>query len=623
MSREKELEDLIIKYKKAYYSGEPLISDEAYDSLEEELKGINPDNPVLHLVGTPVDGKIAHNPPMLSCKKATDIKEVVKWFNDSDGKDLYFGYKLDGLSLSIIYDDGKLVQAATRGNGQFGDDVTFSVYYIDDIPKIIPIKDRVNIRGEVFMEISEFNRLKKDNLDYSSPRNLATGTLKKKDSSLLKERKLSFMAWWLDGVDDSLALDEMMELIREWGFKTADIKKLTNVDEQVIMNAFREVEEKRDTLDYELDGVMYKYNDAADRKKAGSTSHHPKWQIALKFKSKGTITTINNIIWQVGRTGVLTPVAEVDPVGLAGAEIRRCTLHNADFIIEREIAIGDKVYIERSGDVIPKILEVVEKGDKFVLLPNKCPSCGAHAVKKGVNLVCTGTKCKERELRSLSHWIDVVDIKGLGPKSLEKLFDEGIVTHFSDLYSKDLTEEKLVDILGKNGIKVYKNIDDTRNLDFGTFLSALGIEQLGRSLGKDLAKHFNTLDELQNSSIETLTSIEGISDITAKYILEGINDLSIVDRVLLRNFKIKYNKISEEPRETRGKVYVTGKVDGFNKKEIEKKVKDLGFEWSKSISKNLNYLVAGNNPGGTKIEKALKIGVDILTWNEFIDRFSK
>ena len=198
-NREKELEELILKNKKAYYEGEPIISDQLYDAHEDELREINSDNPVLHLVGSPDGGKINHDPPMLSCKKATDIQDVLKWFNDSEGADLYFGYKIDGLSLSITYIDGKFVQSATRGNGQSGDDVTYAIYFINDVPKTIPIMGRINVRGEVFMRLEEFKRLKELNPDYSSPRNLATGTLKQKDPTILKERILSFMVWGLEG----------------------------------------------------------------------------------------------------------------------------------------------------------------------------------------------------------------------------------------------------------------------------------------------------------------------------------------------------------------------------------------------------------------------------------------
>ncbi|MCY3412771.1 MAG: NAD-dependent DNA ligase LigA [Candidatus Heimdallarchaeota archaeon] len=621
MNREDDLEKQILKHKKAYYDGEPIISDEAYDALEAELASINPDNPVLHLVGTPQGGKVKHDPLMLSSQKATEVEEVMKWFKDSKGADLFFGYKIDGLSLSILYENGRLKQGATRGNGEYGDDVTFAVYYVNEIPKTLPETSRINVRGEVYMKISEFNILKNENPDFTSPRNLAAGTLKQKDTTILLERRLHFMAWGLEGMGEDLSLDEQITILKKWGFETADIKKLENVTEQMIADEFEKIIHKRDLLDFELDGVMFKYNDAEDRKSAGYTQHHPKWQIALKFKSKGGISTIKDITWQVGRTGVLTPVAEIEPVEIAGATIQRCTLHNADFLIEMDVAIADEVFLERSGDVIPKIIEVTSKGPNHVTLPTTCPSCDAIAEKQGVNLVCTGDRCKDRELRNIEHWIKTVDIKGLGPKNVEKLFDEGIINHFSDLYSEELTEERLVKSLGKNGEKIYKEIDKSRNIDFSIFLASLGITQLGKKLGKDLANHFPSLEALQNASVSDLVEIEGISDLTAEYILDGINDPSVVDRVLFNDISIVYS--SEQvttPRETKGKVYVTGKVSGMTKKELEEKVIALGYEWSTSISKALTYLVSGEKPGGAKIEKALKAGIPIVTWNEFIKR---
>ncbi|MGD2072423.1 MAG: hypothetical protein PVG65_02925, partial [Candidatus Thorarchaeota archaeon] len=330
-----ELERRILLHKRAYYDGEPLISDAEYDALEDELRELNPENPVLFMIGTPEGGKVQHDPPMLSCQKASDVADVAKW---ADSMQLYAGYKIDGLSLSLIYDDGKLIQAATRGNGQSGDDVTISVMKIGAIPKTIPEKKRINVRGELYMRLSEFERINNqvpDDEKYSSPRNLAVGTLKQKDPAFLEQRQLDFRPFDVLGLDSSLTTEQTSAILGDWGFEPADFKLINKPDSNSIVKFFKEIEAKRESeLDFEIDGIVFKYNDPVDRANAGQTEHHPKWQIALKFQSRGDTTKVLGITWQVGRTGILTPVAELEPVELAGATIQRATLHNADFLLD-------------------------------------------------------------------------------------------------------------------------------------------------------------------------------------------------------------------------------------------------------------------------------------------------
>ncbi|MCY3411808.1 MAG: NAD-dependent DNA ligase LigA [Candidatus Heimdallarchaeota archaeon] len=604
MTREQELESMVIKHRRAYYDGQPVITDAQYDALEEELRELNPEHPVLYLVGSE-GGKVEHNPPMLSCQKAKTMEEVEIWARE---KEIIMGYKIDGFSLSLNYYGGRLEQAATRGNGNTGDDVTLAAYFIRDIPKTIPVKERVNIRGEGYMCISEFNRLKAKYPEYSSPRNLATGSLKQKDPTILKERELHFMAFGIEGLNATLM--DQIEILQKWGFVTADLGLTKNI--QV---SYDKIAEKRDELDFELDGVMFKYNRFEDREEAGSTSHHPKWQIALKFPSRGSITTINAITWQVGRTGVLTPVTELEPVEVAGARISRATLHNAEFLAEMNIATGDTVLVERSGDVIPKIIKVEEKGKNDYSFPNSC-SCGASLRREGVNLLCTGENCEERDLASINHWIKNADIKGLGPKSIEKLYGK-YIKHFIDLY--DLGRQELVNMLGKNGEKIYDNLEKSRKMEFGTFLSGLGIPQLGNSMGRDLADKYSSIDDLRQASVSELIQLEGISDITAIFIVEGLKDV-MIDKLL---DKISIQYAQSKTKGDRGNVYVTGKIEGFNKTQIQQKVKDMGYTWSSSISGNLKFLVAGDKAGPKKLEKAEKLGIKVLSWDELLSMGDK
>ncbi|MFW9995902.1 MAG: NAD-dependent DNA ligase LigA [Candidatus Odinarchaeota archaeon] len=647
----KELENQILYHKRKYFDGEPVISDEAYDTLENRLRELHPDSPVLFIVGIPIGGTVSHDPPMLSCQKAKTVDEVLKW---AAGRELYMGYKIDGLSLKLVYEEGKLVEAATRGNGLAGDAVSINIMKVQGIPKTIPVKERTEIRGELYMTISEFNRLNMNGNgpSYSSPRNLAAGTIKQKDPKILDERKLEFMSWDLI-TSTSLSIEDSVNLLKSWNFESSDFKLIKNPDKQTIETLFDKIKNERDDLDFEIDGAVFKYNQVSDRESAGYTEHHPRWQIALKFESKGEITVLKDIIWQVGRTGVLTPVAELEPVEVAGAVISRATLHNADFLADLNANIGDLVSIERSGDVIPKVLGVVKKkSEGSVAFPDKCPSCRSPVVKdSSVNLVCTASNnCRDRDIQQILYWIRIVDIKGLGSKSVEKLYDEGIIKHYSDLYA--LTEQQLVSKLGKNGEKVYKNIDDTRELPFHIFLAALGVQSLGRRLGKVLANHYGSFEELQGTSIQKLNEIEGISDLTAGYILNGINDpqryeglfqngLTVIytDKKARKKLQpqrqktlLDYINGGEEIQDTANgsdslelatiekfqKVYVTGKVAGYSKKDLQAFVEDHGFEWSASISGNLDYLVTGESAGAKKLEKAEKLGITVLSWEEFV-----
>ncbi len=642
-----KLADQILFHKKKYYHGEPIISDSAYDILEDRLREIAPEHPVLFIIGTPSGGKITHDTPMLSCQKAINIEDVLKW---SKGFDVFIGYKIDGFSLSLTYERGKLIQAATRGNGLSGDDATIATMKIKSIPKSIPENSRINIRGELFIRISEFNKInRKEKASYSSPRNLAVGTVKQKDLKLLEERNLEFFAFELLGFHDDSDLNTKADMLKSWNFKTAKLTTIEEPTKEKISKLFDQVEKSRKDIDFEIDGIILKYNDTQRRKEAGSTEHHPKWMIALKFASQGKITTMTGITWQVGRSGNITPVAELEPVEVVGAVIKRATLHNAEFLETLDISVGDKVLVVRSGDVIPKITEIIEKGDSHSTFPQKCPSCDSPLIRDGVNLKCTGTNCREREIQKIHHWIKNIDIIGLGIKNISKLYDSNLVTHFADLYNKKLTEDKLVALIGKNGSKIFHNIQDTRQIPFNIFLAGLGIENLGKRMGKTLANHFKTYEDLKKASLDQLVKIEGISDTIANYIILGLKDPSLGDYLLKNNVKIIYGKGKKKSKQKKAgtlldfipnkgkndfmkqvaenditskdmKVYVTGKVKQYSKKQIEDLLEKKGYEWA-PLTKKLDLLVIGDDPGSTKLEKANRYGIKIISWLEFLKEY--
>ncbi|MFW9854214.1 MAG: NAD-dependent DNA ligase LigA [Candidatus Thorarchaeota archaeon] len=643
----KKLADQILFHKKKYYDGEPVISDEAYDSLEDKLRKLDPTNPVLFMVGNNEAGKVFHDPPMLSSQKTTSIDDVVKW---SGGRDLMVGNKIDGVSLSLIYENGRLIQAATRGNGTMGDDTTIAAMKVTAIPKSVPeITLRLNIRGELFMRLSEFARIKKTESDqYSSPRNLTAGTIKQKDLGLLDKRVLSFGAFELLGLrDEEATLEEKVDLLLEWGFETTEFKLLKSPSKESIEALYRNTVSARGNLDFEIDGLVLKYNDAKERANAGATAHHPRWMMALKFRSQGKLSQVNSITWQVGRLGTITPVAELEPVEVMGAVIQRATLHNADFLESLDVAPGDSVWVIRSGDVIPKITEVVEKGPNSVLLPSRCPSCDSKLRRDGVNLLCASPICRDREIQRIRHWIKITDIKGLGTKNVAKLYDNELIRHFADLYDKNLTERKLVSLLGKNGSKIFQSIQETKNIPFHLFLAGLGIKTLGNQMAKVLTKHFPTYEALKNVTADQLMEIEGISEITARKILEGLHDPMLADHLLEKGVMIsegpkiskresqsptrltnffesqdkspEYEIRSQEPEnlEDLPKVYVTGAIPGMTKKEVQTFLEQHNYEWA-GISKKLTLLIVGEKPGKNKLEKAQKYGIPQKSWEDFM-----
>ena len=613
MTSTENLSQQILYHKQKYYNGEPEISDAEYDKLEDQLRIQDPTNPVLFIVGDPEQRKVKHEYPMLSCEKTPTAASTNKWANAAD---LAVDYKVDGMSLSLKYQHGKLIQAATRGNGSAGDDTTIAVMKIDAIPKTIPVTGTIYVRGELYMKISEFNRINHENGNaHKSPRNLAVGTIKQKDLEYLDRRTLDFMAFDLIGHDDLLNYADKIALLSHWGFESATFDIIENVTTDKIMNIWQTILDERDNLDFEIDGIIFKYNDATLRNNAGSTSHHPKWMVALKFPSQGGTTLLKGITWQIGRMGTLTPVAELETLHLNGVSIRRATLHNRKFLEDNNIAIGDTVRIIRSGDVIPKIEHVTKKGGNKLELPNTCPSCKSPVKKDGVNLICTGTNCKGMHLKQIRRWVERLDIKVLGEKNIEKLYDAGLVQNFTDLYLSNVTKARLIEILGKNGNKIYDNIQASRNLPFHLFLAGQGIETLGRSMGKFLAKKYKTWDNLRQATVADLMLLEGISEITAVKIYNGIQNPHLGEKLLNLGVKIMTPNPTK-PAGKRGSIYVTGKIPGMNKDEVQSFVISKGYTWS-NLKKSLSLLVIGDRAGPAKITKARKYGIPVQTWEEF------
>ncbi len=623
---------LLVRYKHEYYQGKPLVSDAEYDRLEDQLRTIDPGNPVLRMVGTDETGEVPHDPPMLSCEKLHAPAEVISWAGTSR---ITWGYKVDGLSVSLAYADGQLVQGATRGDGKRGDDVTAHCFRLAGVPVTIPDKRLIEVRGEAYIPISRFDA----SGAFKSPRNLATGTLKSKDPSTVAQRGVTYMAWDLILPGAPINTSQKVAMLSAWGFACADQDVIEPKD---IARVFADIENRRATFDFEMDGLVFKIEDGPTRDAMGTTEHHPRWMVALKFEAQGATTEVKSIDWQVGRSGKLTPVATFEPIDVGGATLERATCHNARFVTDNDIAIGDEVEIIRSGDVIPKITGVAHKGPDHATFPSICPECGSPVTRDSTDIKCPNPACAAAVFQHIRHFISATRIEQVGEKSLEELWDKGLVRSPADLYKLD--RAILSDMFGKNGEKMHDQIQAKKILPLRTFLEAIGISRMEKVTARKIADAFKTFEAVTRASIGDLESIDGIGTVTARGIYTGLQDPSLYQPLLDAGVTIEASKVASpthtvvlgssapplktasttakitgvEPSPLSGKrVYVTGSLPGFKKAELESLVESLGGTWA-SISKSLDLLVIGNDPGQVKVDKAKVYGIPTMDGTAFI-----
>lgn len=608
-----ELAQQIIVNKRAYYAGKPIVSDAEYDALEDKLRVINPNHWALRRVGSE-GGTIAHSSPMLSANKAKTIDEITRW---AGNKRLVWGYKIDGMNVELIYVDGTLERAVSRGDGLTGDDITEQSKLMVGVPSNISRLGMVNIRGEAYIPLSRFN----PDGEHKSPRNLAVGTLRSKTPSDVAERGVHFMAW--DIMDDTLTGMKKIITLKELGFKTADQGPL---EISYLETLYKSITDDRTKFDFEMDGLVMKYDDVTDRQSAGETSHHPKWLIALKFPSTETTTVIEKIDWQVGRTGKVTPVATVTPIELAGATITRATLHNAKFVFDHAVAIGATVSIIRSGDVIPKILDVVERSNNNVIIPANCPICDAKLDYDGTTLFCRNKDCGDIALRKIEHFVKTVGIDQIGPSAIQKLWDGGKVRYPFHLYTLESTY--LERELGANGLKMYKNIQNAKTIPMDVFLASLGIRSLGHSVSRDLVDGIDDVDDITNEHIRSI-----VGPTIAESVITGLGDRSLFEPYRAVGIKIvPYKRPSSGTSGTTStrneavagkRIYITGSVKGYKKDDLEGIVTGAGGVWSSSVSKNMDILVIGDNAGPAKVQKATELHIMMMSAEAFMKLIGK
>lgn len=618
-----ELEREVRRHNRLYFvEHKPEISDHEFDRLVEELRRRKPDSRVLAEIGSDASSafkKVRHAASMLSLDKAYDEKTMLAWASKFDG-DIIASPKIDGCAVALKYDGGRLVQAATRGSGAVGEDVTANALHVKDIPQKIALKN-VEVRGEIYMPLSVFKRYKQE---FANPRNLAAGAIKQKDPLKTGEYNLSFWAYDLLGANakDEVAKRRMLEKndfpVVEW--------KL--IERDGIQTVFEEYLKRRESFDYEMDGVVYKANSVVEQERLGVTAHHPRYGIAYKFQGDSGVTILRDVEWGVARTGVITPVGIVDPVELSGAMVSRVSLHNYRLMQKLKLSRGAKVMMTRRGGVIPNLESVVEAGDEGeIRAPRVCPSCGAPVELRDDFLYCTKPKeCVQAKVGELKHFVQTVEIDGLGDVLLEKLYSEGLVTDPSEFYElradQLLQLERMGDVLAD---KLVRNIASKRELPLDVFLRSLGIRELGKHSSQILAHEFGTLERVLKVSKEELSAIHTIGDVIADEVVGGVKAKRALIDKLLKHVRVLHAERKKPGGTLAGKSFLfTGALLAMLRGDAEKLVEEKGGVVAGGVGKSLDYLVVGDGGGaGSKLDKAKKMQakgekVKILTEAEFL-----
>lgn len=679
----KRLRKDIEKYNHYYYNEDkPLISDKEYDDLIKKLQKIEEENskfkndytllskdnsdisdieenpeitPTEKIGGTASEkfSKVIHSVPMLSLSNTYNIFEIEDFDQRAKkiiGLDKKLEYilelKLDGLSISLVYEKGIFKQAITRGDGQIGEDVTENVREISSVPKKLKEPIDVEVRGEIVLPVSSFNKVNEIREEagedvFANPRNAAAGTIRQLDSSIVKDRGLDCYLYYLVNPEryEIKTHLESIEFIKKLGFKTTDIfEKYTDFKE--LEKSIEKWHDEREKLDYETDGLVIKVNDFSYYNELGYTTKSPRWAIAYKFPAEQVKTKLLDVTFQVGRTGVITPVAELEPVTLSGSVVKRASLHNFDEIERKEIKIGDNVIIEKAAEIIPQVVNVVFEDrtgkEREIEKPTNCPVCGSELVKEEgqVALKCLNPVCPEKVKREIEYFVsrDAMNISGLGEKIVEKFIELGKIKTVVDIYSlKDYREElENLEKMGKKSVdNLINNIEESKNRSFNKVLYSLGIPFVGKFTANLLVKNFKNIENLKNSEIEELLQIKGVGEKVAisvhNYLnnednWRKINDLK--GRGL--NFSLENaEEIEIEDNPIKGKNFLaTGKLEKYKREEIKEIILSKGGNYLSGVSKNLDFLIAGEK-AGSKLEKAEKLNVRVLTEEEFEREFLK
>ena len=631
-----------------YVLDDPTMPDFEYDHLLRELEDLekeypewgSPDSPTKRVGGQAVNtfAEVTHPVPLMSLQDVFSMDELndflIRTKESVSNAEFSVEPKIDGLSVALEYENGRFVRGATRGDGTVGEDVTENLKTIRSIPMgLDDAPSRLIVRGEVYMPKKTFQKLNEEleengEKTFANPRNAAAGSLRQKDSKVTAKRKLDILIFNVqlaDGVSFSSHC-ETLEYLKKLHFKVIPYKKLSEAQE--ISAEVLRINEEREKLPCDIDGAVIKLDSLSDREALGSTAKFPRWAVAYKYPPEVKSTVVEDIVVQVGRTGVLTPKAVVAPVRLAGTTVTNATLHNQDFISRLDIRIGDTVCIRKAGEIIPEILEVdlskrPESAHPYHL-PNRCPVCGAEVVRDedGAFLRCTGAECPAQLSRIIAHFVsrDAMDIDGLGSAIVESLISQNLIHSPADIYYLTLDE---ISGLWKSGTTAAKKlltaIESSKQQDVSRLIFALGIRQVGAKTGKTLAAAFGSLDGLMEASVEELTNVPDIGEVTARSIYEWFRQEQsqhLIRRLREAGVNFESKRVITDTRLAGKTIVLTGALSRFTREEATEKIELLGGKVSGSVSKKTSFVVAGEN-AGSKERKARELGIPVLTEDEF------
>lgn len=649
--RMKELVASLKHYAQAYYENdEPLISDKEYDALEAELIELEkqtgivlPDSPTHRIGGAPLSKfeKHMHLGRLWSLDKVRTESSIREWIvriekltGEKSRLKYALEYKFDGLTINLTYDNGQLIQGATRGNGVIGEAILPQIKTIADIPTIIPFKGRMEVQGECIMRLSELNKFNAQTDEpLKNARNAAAGALRNLDPNVTASRHLSCFCYnigYIEGKQFSTQ-SEMLSFLRENHFPVSDYyHESKNADG--IISLIKEAENTRDNLDFLIDGMVIKVTDIAERTELGYTDKFPRWAMAFKFSAEETTTTVESISWEVGRTGKLTPVAHLTPVELCGATISNCTLNNWGDIERKRVGIGSRVFIRRSNDVIPEILGAVPDDTPTSLVepPLVCPCCGAHVEKRGAHLFCTNSlSCKPQIVSRLAHFAsrEAMNIETFAEKTAALLLEKLNITDIPALY--ELKKENLQGLEGfgsKKADNLLESIDKSKSRPLSAFLFAIGIPNVGIGTARDLSAFFKDFDHFRNATREELLSVEDVGDVVADGIISFLNDENImsgIDAMLSHGVSPTPDVATVQGSAFAGKTIVlTGTLPSLTRKQAEELIIKNGGKAAGSVSKKTDYVLAGEN-AGSKLTKAVQLGITIINEEAFLQMIGK
>lgn len=656
LARMQELNALLNRAARAYYTlDEPIMADVQYDQLYDELLALEketgtvlPDSPT-HRVGgevLPEFQKHRHITRLWSMDKVQSEQALMEWLErcerlhaqETGLPELYFGieYKFDGLTINLTYENGVLVQAATRGDGEVGEAILPQARTIRDIPLTIPFQGRLEVHGECIMRLSALEKYNETAaVPLKNARNGAAGALRNLDPKVTAERHLSAFFYDVGTIEDPPYHDQtgMVEFIRQQGLPVSPYFKTAHTPRQV-MDCVHEIEKSRDSLDFLIDGVVIKIQDEATRVSFGFTDKFPRWEVAFKFAAEENTTTLERVTWELGRTGKLTPLGHVAAVDFAGVTVHKATLNNFGDIRRKRLTLGCTVWIRRSNDVIPEIMGRVEDGAAGTEIekPAVCPACGEPLVERGANLYCVNRlSCRPQAVARLAHFAsrDAMDITGFSEKTAGQLYDLCGIRDPADLYH--LTREQLLSLEGfkdKRADNLLSALEKSRHCQLDEFLFAIGIPNIGRGTARDIANHFGSLEKIRTATLEELTAIPDVGDIVAQCVVEFFSfpeDSRMVDRLLEAGVAPAEKALpdADAPQPLAGMtVVVTGTLPSLSRNEAEDLIRKMGGTASGSVSKKTAYVLAGEK-AGSKLTKARQLGIPVLDEAAFFQLIGK